>query len=238
MSRLKSLKINFPDGWFGCPFKIHWTGTLFLIALACVSLIFLAFGVALYISVMIHELAHAIVAKKLGYKIDGIILHVLGGGTLIKKFIVREGPSPGDEFKICFAGPIASIALGLCALAYFIPTQSSTGFYIVHYVAFFGFLNLFLAIYNLFPVWPLDGGRILHAFANYHLKDNLKSINICTIMGLLFGLTMIIVGIWLYGLGWIIIGAFCILWAISAYGATRASFELQLDENSNTRERV
>jgi len=197
-----------------------------LAIVAYFSIPLFAFGVALFVSVAIHEFAHAAVATRLGHQVNGMMLHFMGGGTFIEEFMSRDGVSPSSEAKICAAGPLANLALGLCTFAYLIPINNQFMFYVVNYIGFFGLLNIFLAVYNFFPAWPLDGGRILHAVANHFFKDNLKATKICAVMGVMFGFTMVMTGALLGAWGWIIIGAFGIMLTTIAYAAF-----LQLDDN-------
>jgi len=230
---LPKLEIHLPDSWFGYPFKVHWSATILLLAIACLSIPFAAFGLVLFLSIVVHELAHAVVAKRLGYSVMGITIHFMGGGTFIKEFLNKEGINPSEEIKICIAGPISNILLGFFTFAYLIPANSSFSFYLINCLGFFGFLNLFLAVYNLLPVWPLDGGRILHAFANQILGDNNKAMNVCVIASVLFSGSMIGLGIWLSALGWIIIGFLCILFTLTAYSAFSSLDEEAIGELDN-----
>lgn len=120
----------------------------------------LATTLVLFASILIHELAHSYMARSEGIEVMEIILHPFGG---LAKF--RKLPdNPGSEFKIAAAGPFASFLLGFifggAALA-FSYWELPVFAYILGYLTL---LNLLIAIFNLFPGYPLDGGRVLRAF--------------------------------------------------------------------------
>ena len=116
----------------------------------------LVFAVILYLSVLLHEASHAVVAQRLGYGVTSITLHFLGGMTEI------DGASrkPRHEFWIAVVGPLTSIAVGLVALgaSWVMPPG------LVH-AAIQGLAgaNIIIGILNLVPGLPLDGGRVLKA---------------------------------------------------------------------------
>jgi Zn-dependent protease/CBS domain-containing protein len=111
-------------------------------------------------SLLIHELSHAVVARRKGIEVEGITLFVFGGMARTS----REPDTPGDEFLIAGVGPVASFVLA--ALFYAIAAGSprlGLGLEVTVVAEYMGFLNLVLAIFNLFPGFPLDGGRLLRA---------------------------------------------------------------------------
>jgi Zn-dependent protease len=117
----------------------------------------LAFAVLLYLSVLLHEASHALMAKRYGLPVTSITLHFLGGVTEIQ----GEPDTPGREFGISVVGPLTSLAVGVVAipLALLAPDQSLLA------VAAYGlaFTNLLVGVLNLVPGLPLDGGRVLRA---------------------------------------------------------------------------
>ncbi|MGW5879639.1 site-2 protease family protein [Nocardiopsis terrae] len=115
------------------------------------------FAILLYASVLVHELAHSLVARRYGLPVRRIVLYVLGGVSEID----REAPTPGREFWIAFSGPLLSLLLaaGAFVLAYFTDPFSVTGELLFQlWVA-----NLLVGVFNLLPGLPLDGGRLLRA---------------------------------------------------------------------------
>ncbi len=113
-----------------------------------------------FVSIFIHEVAHAVVARRESLPVVEIVLHPFGGLTRFR----REPDTPRAEFRIAIAGPIASFLLALLFLA-LTRIADSLGTNIVSPLFFLLFLwNLLLAVFNLFPGYPLDGGRVLRAY--------------------------------------------------------------------------
>ena len=117
----------------------------------------LLLAVLLAISILLHELSHAVVAQRLGMPVHGITLHFLGGVTQVGE----ESRTPGREFLVAVVGPITSIAVGLAALLTEILLQP-TGVPLLMLRGLAG-INLFVGVFNLLPGLPLDGGRLLRA---------------------------------------------------------------------------
>ena len=116
-----------------------------------------AFVVLLYVSVLIHELSHSLVARGYGLPVRRILLYPLGGFSEIE----REPPTPGREFAVSAAGPALSLALAACGygLMHVVPADTLGGT-LVHLLSW---ANLVVGIFNLLPGLPLDGGRMLRA---------------------------------------------------------------------------
>ena len=114
------------------------------------------FAVVLYLSVLLHEASHAVVAKRLGYGVTSITLHFLGGMTEVD----GQSRRPRHEFWIAVVGPLTSIAVGAVsgAAAYVM----SDGLLREAMVLLAG-ANLLIGVLNLVPGLPLDGGRVLKA---------------------------------------------------------------------------
>jgi Zn-dependent protease/CBS domain-containing protein len=108
-------------------------------------------------SVLLHELGHSVIALRNNIPVKGITLFIFGGVAQIK----REPQTPGAEFRIAIAGPLVSLALAgifgaLAALEAQFPLLAAPSSYLMP-------LNLTLALFNMIPGLPLDGGRVLRA---------------------------------------------------------------------------
>jgi len=116
-----------------------------------------AFVVLLYLSVLIHELSHSVVARGYGLPVRRILLYPLGGFSEIE----REPPTPGREFVVSAAGPALSLVLaaGGYGLAHLVPAGTVGGTLVVQLM----WANLVVGLFNLLPGLPLDGGRMLRA---------------------------------------------------------------------------
>ncbi len=123
-----------------------------------------AFAVLLYLSVLLHEASHALMAKRFGLPVRSITLHFLGGVTEIE----GEPDTPGREFGVSVVGPLTSIAVGAAFLALSFVTP---GGLLQMAVGGLAGANLIVGVLNLVPGLPLDGGRVLRA-AVWKLSGN------------------------------------------------------------------
>jgi Zn-dependent protease len=115
-----------------------------------------AFAVLLYLSVLLHEISHALMAQRYGLGVRSISLHFLGGATEIDS----ETRTPGQEFKVAVVGPLTSIAIGIVALLLLLVVPDGLLRLAVEGLAG---ANLIVGVLNLVPGLPLDGGRVLRA---------------------------------------------------------------------------
>ena len=158
----------------------------------------------LFVSVLVHELAHSVVARASGIEVGGITLFLLGGVSNLK----AEAKGPRDEFVISAVGPAASLALaGLLFLAYRViggEAAPATPFGVVTVplsvveavLLYLWFINLVLGIFNLLPAFPLDGGRILRAII-WAVTGNLSSATkVAAGSGQAMGILLILLGVW------------------------------------------
>jgi Zn-dependent protease len=122
------------------------------------------FAVVLYLSVLLHEASHALMAQHYGHPVSSITLHFLGGMTAIE----GEARRPREEFLIAVVGPLTSIAVGLGAWLLYLVTPDGL---LLMAVGGLAAANLIVGILNLIPGLPLDGGRVLKAGV-WGLTDN------------------------------------------------------------------
>lgn len=114
----------------------------------------LAFAVVLYLSVLLHEASHAVMARRYGFPVSSITLHFLGGMTAIE----GEARRPREEFMIAVVGPITSIAVGVVAGGLWLVVPDGLLRVALEVLAV---ANLLVGVLNLVPGLPLDGGRVL-----------------------------------------------------------------------------
>ena len=107
-------------------------------------------------SILLHELGHSLVARREGIEVDSITLWLFGGVSQFK----GRFKSPGDEFRVAFTGPFVSIVLGVVSVLIALAHLPSS---VDGVAAWLGYINLILAVFNLLPAAPLDGGRVLHS---------------------------------------------------------------------------
>lgn len=113
-------------------------------------------ALGLFASIVAHEIAHTLIARRHGIAMAGITLFIFGGVAQMES----EPPSPRAEFAMAIAGPLASIGLGVGALtAALFPWPGA----VITILTYLGVTNIALAIFNLLPAFPLDGGRLFRA---------------------------------------------------------------------------
>jgi Zn-dependent protease/predicted transcriptional regulator len=163
----------------------------------------------LFISVVIHELGHAMAARVYGVKTREITLWLLGGVAQLEQMPRTRGA----EAVIAIAGPVVSVALaGLFGLLRgLVPPEAITGQFLVSYLAF---INLALALFNLLPALPLDGGRILRSLLALY-RPHLEATRTATAISKLLAFALGLAGLLLGNLFMILI-AFFIFMAASA----------------------
>jgi Zn-dependent protease len=147
----------------------------------------------LFLSVFGHELSHALMARAEGIEIEEIVLHPFGGLARM-----RTAPeNPRAEFRIAVAGPAASFLFAILAFAG--AKIADSGGYIATAVVFFLIAggNLLLAVFNLFPGYPLDGGRVLRAILWRRSGNMTEATRLSGICGILIGGTLILFGIYI-----------------------------------------
>jgi Zn-dependent proteases len=117
-------------------------------------------GIMLFVSVLLHELSHSLVSKHFGIAVNKISLFIFGGMAYIEK----DADTPGKEFLIAIAGPLMSLFLSIIfTVTSNVLALSGASEIISAPLAYIGQMNIVLAVFNLFPAMPLDGGRILTA---------------------------------------------------------------------------
>jgi Zn-dependent protease/predicted transcriptional regulator len=166
-------------------------------------------------SILIHELAHALVARANGIQVDAITLWLLGGVAELRS----EPRSPGAEFAVAAVGPGTSAVLGglFGALAGGL-SAAGAGRLVVAVMSYLAVTNVALAVFNLVPAAPLDGGRVLRAAVWRFTGDRTKAAIVAARAGRIFGLLLIAVGVGqvllvrvgISGLWWVLLGWFLV----------------------------
>lgn len=194
-------------GWMPFPVRIHysWVLTASVVSALFAVLYFrgdsgvsapgaavmgVLTSVLLLASVLIHELAHALVAIRAGLKVSGITLRVLGGATVMD----GHAGGAGAELKIALAGPVATLllALGFLAAGQLGSTVPSP---IAAVATNLALINGLLLVFNLIPAVPLDGGRILRAALWAVWNRPIAATRAVAATGGAFGLLMVLLGV-------------------------------------------
>lgn len=219
VARVRGFDIRIDASWFLIAALIVWSlaiayfpvelpdarmPTLFILAIVAMT--------GLFGSLILHELAHAIVAQRFGLRISGITLFLFGGVAELES----EPLSGATEFWIAIAGPLASLCIALgfwfgASLADLIDLPAP----VLSILGYLAMINLILALFNLLPAFPLDGGRVLRAWLWARTGDLMLatrravSVSAAVAYGLIvLGLYFAVAGAWAAGLWPVLIGLF------------------------------
>ena len=172
--------------------------------------------VAFFASLLAHELSHCVVARRQGLTVRDVTLWLLGGVSTIE----QEAQTPSGDLRVAIAGPGTSLAIGLASLAgaaLFVATGLPQ--LLVACAVWLGSVNLLLAVFNLVPAAPLDGGRVLRAIRWRQTGDRTRGALDATRAGRVFALVLIslgflefllgvdVSGLWFILLGWFLLSA-------------------------------
>ena len=145
-----------------------------------------------FLSLLAHELAHAVQARREGLEVDGITLWLLGGVAQLK----GEAKTPGAEARIAGVGPLVSLLLGAAfGLSALVAQHLGLPVLVVAAAAWLGGINLVLGAFNLLPGAPLDGGRLLRAIVWRWKGDPLRATRVATSIGRGAGMALIAFGL-------------------------------------------
>jgi Zn-dependent protease/CBS domain-containing protein len=187
------LTVSLATGWFPQLYPGWSSGTYWVVGLISALLLF--------VSVLLHELAHSFVARRRGLPVKNITLFIFGGVSNIE----REPTSPGVEFQMAVVGPLTSLLIGIVCFLLQLPLRGSNSPLegILFYLAV---TNVLLGVFNLIPGFPLDGGRVLHSIIWKITGSMRQATRAATLAGQIIAYLFIFVGIWLFFTGYILDG--------------------------------
>lgn len=176
-------------------------------------------------SLLLHELAHSIVARHFGLKINGITLFLFGGVAEMDS----DPASAGVEFWVALAGPVMSLCLSFGFWMFsWASTLMQASPAITQVLSYLAVINLVLALFNLVPAFPLDGGRVLRAYLWNKSGDPLKATETAAKSGAIFAYVLMALGLLALFQGAVVTA----LWQIMIGGfllfAARSSYQDQL----------
>ncbi|MDD4859030.1 MAG: site-2 protease family protein [Dehalococcoidales bacterium] len=171
-------------------------------------------AILLFVSVLLHELAHSMVATARGMRVQGITLFIFGGVSNIE----TEPEKPGVEFLMSVVGPLTSLVLAgvFWAIQQAVADRSSPPAALLYYLML---INALLAAFNIIPGFPLDGGRVLRSIIWGATGSLTKATNVAATTGRIFGWALIaygfftllsgnfLNGIWIAFIGWFLSSA-------------------------------
>jgi Zn-dependent protease len=168
-------------------------------------------ALGLFLSIIVHEFSHSVVARRFGIPMKGITLFIFGGVAEMGE----EPPSPKAEFFMAIAGPLSSIAIALIFYGISAAGGESISQPLGGIIRYLAWINAVLAGFNLIPAFPLDGGRVLRSIL-WHVQGSIrKATRISSSIGSGFGIFLIIMGVFHFitgnvigGMWWFLIGMF------------------------------
>ena len=187
-------------------------------------------SILFFISIIAHELAHSLVAIKNDIPVKGITLFVFGGVSLITK----EASRPRTEMLVAIVGPLASTVIaGIFHGVYLL--LADTNELLATVAQWLAFINTLMAMFNLIPGFPLDGGRVLRSIIWARTGDYMRATRLATLSGRMIGYIFIAGGIifmfitheWLGGLWLAFIGWFLETAATISYRDTSFRYALR-----------
>jgi Zn-dependent protease len=218
----------------GIPVGAHWSVAVILALIAellAVSVLPAAFphkpaaqywvvaviaAAAFLACLLAHELAHALVARRSGVGVRSITLWLLGGVAELD----GDPPNAGADLRIALAGPAASLVAGMLLFAAGVAIAAAGGPGVAIAAAIWlALMNVILAVFNLLPGAPLDGGRVLRAVLWHHYRDRARAERAAARAGRFLGAVLIglglseavflrsLSGLWLMLIGWFLISA-------------------------------
>jgi Zn-dependent protease len=211
--RIRGIDIRIDPSWIVIFALLTWSLGATFLSLHPSWGLFVAFlvgavaALSFFASVLVHELAHTLVATAWGIPVRDITLHLFGGMSSLE----REPPTPKSEFWMAIVGPIASLGIGVMfflGASLFVtiggvPTELAPGVIVrelgpVSTVLFWlASANILVALFNLLPGFPLDGGRVLRSIVWGISGDLQKATRVATVAGQMLGWALVITGLFM-----------------------------------------
>lgn len=238
LARIFGIRIGVSYSWFVVLFfLIYWLSNYYFREVLGGSrgtdyAVAVAGALGYFASLILHELGHALAARRLGIGIAGIDLWFFGGLSQMR----REPQSAGEEFKVAAAGPAVTLLLfGLCLAAAVLLASGRTvtdvvltreGFKTTPALAligWLGFINAVLLVFNIVPAFPLDGGRIARAVIWWRTGDRNRATHATGRSGQAFALALGLFGLWAFASGGSSLGLITVVLAFLLYQAAGAA---------------
>lgn len=234
---------------WGIPVRLHWTFLLLFVALGMLAsgredagpyfLWSSLMVLVIFLCVVLHEFGHALTARRFGVRTVDIILSPIGGIARLD----RLPPRPVEEFLVAIAGPLVNVAIaalvygviwlagidlaeGLMALLGPDAQEGGEFSFAESFLPAILFLNITLAVFNLLPAFPMDGGRILRALLAVRL-GRLKATRIAAAVGQVLAVGLVLFGLWQFSIITALIGGFIFITAMREYQGVQMDERLQ-----------
>jgi Zn-dependent protease len=178
-------------------------------------------AVGVFFSIVFHELSHSLVGRRCGMPVGGITLFIFGGIAELR----HEPKTPYTEFLMAVAGPLSSLVLaGVFFVADHLAQRLGWPVPVVGVLHYLSLINVILAVFNLLPAYPLDGGRMFRAALWAWRKDVREATRVASRVGSLFGLALMILGVLAFLTGDIVGGMWSFLIGAFLRGAAMTSY--------------
>jgi Zn-dependent protease len=236
--RILGIRVGVSASWFVVLFVlIYWLSNSYFPEIMSGSrttayAIAVAGALGYFASLVLHELGHALMARRLGIEVVGIDLWAFGGLSRMR----REPASAGEEFKIAAAGPVVTLVLfALCLGAITLLARSGTVSDValssgtlkttpaLALLGWLGFINAALFVFNVVPAFPLDGGRIARALIWWRTGDRNRATQATGRTGQAFALIVGLFGLWVFATGESVLGLITMVLAFFLYQAAGAA---------------
>ncbi len=226
--RLAGIQVRVDPSWFLIFLLIWWSlgagyfprtqpGTGALQSWAAGLLASLLF----FLSLLLHELSHSLVARRAGHEVRSITLFLFGGAAEM----TSEPDDPATEFRIAAVGPLSSFGLALLFWLVGRGLPEATPSLLLGVVQYLGWVNLALAVFNLLPGFPLDGGRMLRAILWWRTGSLRRASRVATQAGKGLGLGLALLGGLQIFSGALVGGIWLVLIGLFARGLAESSYQ-------------
>ena len=176
------LTFSLATGWFPSSYPGYSSSTYYILGFISALLLF--------VSVLLHELAHSFVARARGLPVHNIVLFIFGGVSNLE----QEPQTPGTEFTMAFVGPLVSLLIGALSYGLLALVRGSHSL-IEPILSYLAVTNILLGIFNLLPGFPFDGGRVLRSIIWKATGNFQTATNVATFVGQAFAYLFILLGI-------------------------------------------
>ncbi|MBS1868191.1 MAG: site-2 protease family protein [Actinobacteria bacterium] len=236
LARVFGIRVGVDFSWFVVLFLvIFWLSHSFQETLGSSDttayLTAVASALLLFASIVVHELGHALAARRHGIEVAGITISPLGGFALMS----RESRTAREELTVAAAGPLATLAIVVVSVLVGVALVGAhrfvdaallaTGAHVTPVLLTIGFLvtmNVIVLLFNLVPAYPLDGGRMVRAIVWQLSGDRNRGTRVAARLGQAFSIVLIGGGLWLtIGLG-SLVGIWFVLVGLMIGGSSRA----------------
>ncbi|PJI84296.1 Zn-dependent protease [Yoonia maricola] len=234
--RLGGFDIKLDPSWFLIAGLITWTLSTQYFPLtlpgqtmaAYVTLAVIAM-LGFFASLLLHEIAHSVVARRYGVRIKGITLFLFGGVAELES----EVPTAKAELWVALAGPAMSVCLAVVFWTVSWLSELTLGAPALTIVlVYLAMINMIIAVFNMVPAFPLDGGRVLRAYLWNRHGDVLRATRIAAQSGTVFGYALMILGVLALFQGAVTAGLWYILIGFFVLAAAKSAFQNQLMQST------